>query len=173
MLKSNLWKIVESLRASPGFAISLSTTCEIRMDAALSFSACVDAEEMIGALSNTVVPYRSGPRMTMFRWRSHMISVYPGADHSNCSVQIKADSIDAIIDTYNMVDKRVKLSHTYRADFMNLSFVNSKLSMNVWKMIKLRNLLTMAFDTCDALHGVSIVPIAVVHPDLYCCFCVL
>lgn len=41
-------------------------------------------------------------------------------------------------------------------------FVDRRLAMNVWKMIQLRNTLTMTFDSCEALHKVSIVPIAVI-----------
>lgn len=42
--------------------------------------------------------YRTGHRMTMFRWEGHMISVCSGSGH-NSSVQIIADSVDAIVQT--------------------------------------------------------------------------
>ena len=48
-----------------------------------------------------------------------MISVCSGSGH-NSSVQIKADSVDAIVQTYIQVSKHRRLREVFRADFVEL-----------------------------------------------------
>ena len=88
------------------------------MDAVLSFATQVDVDTAISLLSGLLTKYRSGPRMTMFRWQGHMVSAYGGGNADVCNIQIKADSISAIIATYSRIRERIVLGCNYKADFM-------------------------------------------------------
>ena len=47
-----------------------------------------------------------------------MVSVYGGGNADACNIQIKADSISAIIATYSRIRERIVLGCNYKADFM-------------------------------------------------------